>query len=274
MNRAIWRKAVSDAWLQLVISCVILVAFSWVFVWLMSQLPTKAFGKILTWLPDWVGSMIGVPLHLLGSPAGQLSLLYVHVVTMLVCVGWAVGRGSDSISGEIGRGTMDLILSLPLRRASVVVAPAVVAAIGGAVLSAAILLGTCIGLHTVDFSKDVSLRQFLPGAVNLCCMIFCLTGITALISSWNRSRWRTISLAVGVYVTNVIVEMVGRVWQWGSWLRYCSFSTAFQPHVLILDPDSSGRLAMQYNGTLVGLGLAAYVVAVIVLTYRDIPSAR
>ncbi len=274
MNPALWRKAVYDAWRQLVLSALILILFSWVFVWLMSQLEVDAFAQILAWLPDFLGTLFGVPLNRLGSPAGQLSLLYIHVVTMLVCVGWAVGRGSDTISGEIDRGTMDLILSLPLRRASVIVPPAVVAALGAIVLPGAILLGTRLGLLTTSFSDTVSIRQFIPGAINLSCMIFLMTGVTTLLSSWGRSRWRAISLAVAFYVVSVIIEMVARVWQWGGWLRYCTFSTAFQPHLMILKPEETGFFALPYNLTLIGLGLAAYALAAVVLTYRDVPAAR
>ena len=67
---------------------------------------------ILKWLPGFVQSLVGVPLETLATPIGQLSILYVYVVTLLVCVGWAMGRGSDSVSGEIARGTMDLILTI------------------------------------------------------------------------------------------------------------------------------------------------------------------
>jgi ABC-2 type transport system permease protein len=274
MNLAIWRKAVSDAWLQLLISSVILVLFAWVFVWFMSNLPTRAFGVFLRWLPNWVEPLLGVPLAKLAQPTGQLSLIYVHVVTMLVCVGWAVGRGSDSISGEIARGTMDLILSLPVRRASILVAPAVVATLGAAVLAAAILLGIRVGLLTIDFGGGVSAWQFLPGSINLFCLIVCLTGVTTFISSWNRNRWRTISLAAGYYVVSVIIEMIGRLWKWGGWLKYCSFSTAFQPHRLILEPEHTGLFAWQYNLPLLALGLVAFTAGAVILSYRDIPAAR
>jgi len=274
MNRAIWKKAVSDAWLQLLISSVILVLFAWVFVWLMSQLPDRAFGAFLRWLPNWIEPLFGVPLGKLARPTGQLSLIYVHVVTALVCVGWAVGRGSDSISGEIARGTMDLILSLPVRRASILVAPAVVATLGAAVLPGAILLGTQLGLLTFRFSDGVSTRQFLPGAINLFCLIFFMTGMTTFISSWNQNRWRTISLAAGFYVVSVIVELIGRLWKWGSWLKYCSFSTAFQPHKLILQPEETGVFAWSYNVPLVALGLIAFAAAAVILSYRDIPAGK
>jgi ABC-2 type transport system permease protein len=274
MNLAIWKKAVSDAWLQLLISSMILVLFAWVFVWLMSQLPNRAFGALLRWLPNWIEPLFGVPLAKLAEPTGQLSLIYVHVVTLLVSVGWAVGRGSDSISGEIARGTMDLILSLPVRRASILVAPAVVATLGGAVLAGAILLGISLGLLSFNFGPHVAVRQFLPGAINLFCLVSFMTGVTTFISSWNQNRWRTISLAAGFYVVSVILELIGRLWKWGSWLRYCSFSTAFQPHKLILQPEETGVFAWSYNVPLLALGLIAYAAAAVILSYRDIPAGK
>ena len=130
MNLALWKKAVSDAWLTLVVSCVLLILFCWLFVWLMSFFDVGAWSRLLNLLPDFVQPMVGVPMAKLASPAGQLSILFAHIVTILVCVGWAVGRGSDSIAGEIGRGTMDLILSLPVWRFSVMAVPAVVATVG------------------------------------------------------------------------------------------------------------------------------------------------
>ena len=114
MNRALWTKALADAWRQLLTSVVVLAVFSWLFVWLMSQFKVGEISIILNLLPGFVEAMIGVKLRLLASPTGQLSVIYVDVVTMLVCVGWALGRGSDAVSGEIGRGTMDLILALPV----------------------------------------------------------------------------------------------------------------------------------------------------------------
>jgi ABC-2 type transport system permease protein len=173
----------------------LLVLFCWLFVWLMSFFDVGKWQNLLSLLPNFVQPMLGVPLNKLASPAGQLSILYTHVVTLLVCVGWAVGRGSDSISGEIGRGTMDLLLSLPVWQITVMIVPAVVAALGTAVLAASVWVGTALGLSSVRFADPPPLGQFLPGAANLFAMTFCFTGITTLVSSGNRDRWRTISLS-------------------------------------------------------------------------------
>jgi ABC-2 type transport system permease protein len=274
MNLAIWKKAFSDAWLPLVVSSAILMLFSWLFVWLMSQFDIGLWGLMLRMMPGWVEDIIGVPLDEIVTTTGRLSFLYVHVITMLVCVGWAVGQGSGSISGEIARGTMDLILSLPIWRATVVVAPAVVAALGGAVLAGSVTAGIWLGLLTVDLPGNVSLRSFLPGAVNLFCLIFCMTAMTAFVSSWNRDRWRTVSLAVAVYVVFLIVDVVASLWPWGSWLQYCTFVSAFHPQLLILKPEETGWLAWKYNVPLLLLGLIAYAAAVAIFSYRDIPEAK
>ena len=225
-------------------------------------------------LPNFVQPMLGVPLAKLASPAGQLSILFAHLVTILVCVGWAVGRGSDSISGEIGRGTMDLLLSLPVWRVSVMAVPAVVAAVGSAVLAASVWVGMGLGLLCIRFPNPPPLRQFLPGAVNLFAMTLCFTGITTLVSACNRDRWRTISLAGGFFILSLILKFVARMWPAGWWLNYFSFLSLFQPQELILAPPPDVWPGLRYDAMLTLLGLLAYVIAAVVFWWRDIPAPR
>ncbi len=274
MNLALWKKAVSDAWLPLAVSSALLVLFCWLFVWLMSFFDVGKWHNLLSLLPNFVQPMLRVPLDKLASPAGQLSILYTHVVTLLVCVGWAVGRGSDSISGEIGRGTMDLLLSLPVWRITVMIVPAVVAALGTAVLAASVWVGTALGLSSVRFADPPPLGQFLPGAANLFAMTFCFTGITTLVSSWNRDRWRTISLSGGFFILSLILEFVGRAWTGGRWLRYLTFLSLFEPQELILVPSPGGWTGLRYDAILILLGLLSYAAAAAVFWWRDIPAPQ
>jgi ABC-2 type transport system permease protein len=281
MNRALWNKAISDAWRQLAVGCIILTLFSMIFVWLMSMMQLGAWGALLNLMPSFVEPIMGVPIKQLATPTGRLSMLYVHVVTLLVCVGWSVGRGSDPICGEIGRGTMELIASLPIRRASIILVPAIVSTIGAIFLPASVLLGTIFGLLMFDLGGNVPIGRVVPGAINLGCMTFCLTGITSLLSSFNRNRWRTISLAIGVFVVSLIIKMIGRLWQPESALgqyvqnacTYGSFLSAFHPQRLILMPEATGWSAPWYNLPLLGLGLICYAIAAIIFTRRDVPVA-
>lgn len=275
MNAALWRKAMAEAWRQFAVSAVVLWLFGWLLVWLMSQFRTGVMSKLLHLLPDFVGRLAGVPLADLATPTGRLSVLYVHAVPLVVLVGWALGRGSAVVSGEIAHGTMDLLASLPIRRTSVIVASAAVTTVGTLLLVLALWLGQGMGLATVTLEEPVALGTFFPGAVNLAAMIFCLTAITTLFSSWDRDRWHTILWVGGVFTLSAILKMVARLWPAGAWLRYASFLTAFEPQRLILAvPEEAGRLAWQYDATLVGLGLAAYLGAGAIFAWRDIPQGH
>ena len=273
MNSALWRKAVSAAWMQLVVYGVLLVLFGWLFVWLMGLFKLGAWASFLNMLPDFSQRIMGIPIGSLATPTGQISILYVHVITILIFIGWAIGRGSDAISGEIARGTMDLTATLPVRRTALVFVPAVVATIGAVVLAASVWGGTWLGLLITGPDPSISARQFLPGAINLFAMTFCLTGLTAFISSWNRDRWRTISIAVALFVVSLIVKMVARLWEPGAWLKYLSFLSAFDPQRLIVSPEQAWSLSLRYNATLLGLGLAGYLAAAVIFSRRDIPAA-
>jgi ABC-2 type transport system permease protein len=274
MNRALWKKAVSDAWLTLAVSSGLLILFCWLFVWLMSFFDAGKWGSLLNLLPDFLQPMFGTSLAKLASPAGQLSILFGHLVTILICIGWAVGRGSDSISGEIGRGTMDLLLSLPVWRFSVMAVPAVVAAMGAAVLAASVWVGLALGLLCVRFPDPPPLGQFLPGVVNLFAMTFCFTGFTTLVSSCSRDRWRTISLAGGFFVLSLILKLVARMWPHGGWLNYFSFLSLFRPQEMILTPSREVWPGLRCDAALLLLGLLAYAVAALVFWRRDIPAPR
>jgi ABC-2 type transport system permease protein len=228
---------------------------------------------MLKMMPDFAHKMMGTPMAELARPEGQVSVLYIHAITLLTCITWAIGRGSDPISGEISRGTMDLTLSLPVRRWSVVAIPAVVTLIGSVVLAASVLLGNWVGLVLARPDEGMQAMTFLPGAINLAALMFCLSGITTFVSSWNRSRWRTIFIVVGFYVVSLILQMVSRVWTPGRWMSYLSFLACYEPQTLILQNDTTWELSLWYNGTLMGLGLASYVAAVVVFSRRDIPCA-
>jgi len=126
----------------------------------------------------------------------------------------------------------------------------------------------------VEIPKEVSLLQFTPGAINLFSMIFCLTGITTLLSSISHDRWRTIAMAVGLYLVSLIIETICRVWPAGAWLHYCNFLCTFKPQELIALGDNSLSTQVIYNAVLLGIGLFCYAAGAVIFSRRDIPTAR
>ncbi|MEK6235323.1 MAG: ABC transporter permease [Planctomycetales bacterium] len=271
---ALWKKAALEAWIPLVASVAILLAFCWIYVWIIWLFEQEhgALSGILRLLPSFVEDLVGLPLADLASPAGKLAMLYVDAVTVFTCVGWSIGRGSDVVSGEIGRGTMELLLAQPVRRTTVLFIHAVVTTLGAAVLAVSTLAGLGLGMMTVPLEGSVSLWRYVPSAINLFYMMFFLAGVTTLASSWDSERWRTIGLACGFFVISLIVKMVARLWEDGSWLIYLTFLGAFEPHHLALKTDQAWALSLRYDGALLAGGLACYVAAALIFSRRDLPA--
>jgi ABC-2 type transport system permease protein len=215
------------------------------------------------------------------TPVGSIAISFIDPVVLFAALSWGIARGSDAIAGEIGRGTMELLLAQPVRRMQIVITQGVVTTLGAALLACASMGGVYAGIHTVSrkfagkvepLSDLVSGADFWPGAINLFGLMFFLAGISTLASAWESYRWRTIGLIGTIYVVALLMKMIGRLGEQFDWLTYATFLTAFEPHKLILDQDAGWTDAWRYTGLLVALGLLAYAGAIAVFAKRDLPA--
>src|SRR4051794_11012259 len=168
MNRALFVKAVTDGRALFLALLAILIAFPWLNIWLASKISLPAFAEFLAnALPKKWEKFSSVSFSEMATPAGRIAIVYIHPILTFGTAIWAIARGSDCASGEIGRGTMELLLAQPIRRTSVYATQAVVTILGAALLAAATLCGTAVGLATVPLKGEVSASLFVPAAVNL-----------------------------------------------------------------------------------------------------------
>jgi ABC-2 type transport system permease protein len=274
MNRALWNRAWHDVRVLLASCCVLLFLFNWLFVWLTSKIDLAAFDFFLQMLPKEWQKVSPVPMSEIASPAGRIVLGYIDPVTIATYAVWCIGRGSDAVSGQLGRGTLEMVVAQPVRRSAVLLTPALVTTLGTALLTLATWLGTCTGIATVTLPNDdrIAAAIFLPPVLNLFAFGFFLAGITTLLSSCDRFRGRTIGIVSGFYIVSLIFKVVARMAPGWEWLMYLSFFGAFEPQAFVAEPGEAWRLALEYNSVLIGLGLAAYAAATVIFTKRDLPA--
>jgi ABC-2 type transport system permease protein len=273
MNRALWIKAFHESkWLLL--GCVLLMfVFQWLRVWIISQIKVAHVRKILSdYVPEFVQKLLPVSIEELASTSGRIAIGYEEPILLVVLVIWAVGRASDSVSGEIGRGTMEMLLAQPVRRVHLLNVHTVVTLMGIVILAAWAWLGTVVGIATVELEEPVQARTFLPAAANLMCLGILVAGVTAMFSAIDQNRGRTIGIAVGLFMFQLIIKIVGRTADQFDWLRYATVLTAFEPQVLSRSAGAPTSTILLYNGLLLGLAAVFYLVAVAVFCRRDIPA--
>ncbi len=285
MIRALLAKAVSDAkWLFGALA-LLLFFFPWLNIWVSSMISMPAFSEFLaSALPKRWERISGVPFSQIATPAGRVALVYIHPMIVFGSAAWAITRGSDCVSGEIGRGTMELLLAQPVRRTTVYWTQAAVTICGSALLAVAVWCGTAMGLATIASQQSVSAALFVPPALNVFAVMVCLGGISALASSWGTQRWRTVGLLGAFYVVSTLLTVVGQASDQWHWLRLIAFTTAYKPQTMVARPDDAWSLFSFQDGVLDGLGLGglqallifvgslAYLSGALIFSRREIPA--
>jgi ABC-2 type transport system permease protein len=273
MKRALWEKAVRDSLPLLVSLLALLFLFHWLFVWLTSQISLPAMHEfLLNALPkDWE-KLSGVPFREVATPAGRLALAWVDPLVLFAATIWAIARGSDVVSGELGRGSLELVLAQPIRRSSLIVTQATITTLGAGLLALAGWLGNWVGIHTVSAAAEIPPGLFVPAAANLFGYIVFLSGWTALASACDRQRWRTIGLAGGFFALQMLLQIVARMSTRLSWLGWFTFLSAYEPQVLVARPDEAWGQLAAYSAWLLGLGALGWLAAGVVFARRDLPA--
>jgi ABC-2 type transport system permease protein len=316
LNRALLNKSVGEARLLLLGASLVMFAFCWVRVWIISLLPMERFKTILEQFREFE-RFLPVPFEQLITYVGRIALTYDELIVVMCVAVWAIARGSDCISGELGRGTMEMLLAQPVSRLKVLVMHASVTTVGTATLAVASWIGIWVGIHTsyvevpielptvlpglalteafsdwptqtVSMARKVDPWLFWPAAFNLFALGFFLAGLSTLMSSWDRYRWRTIGIVAGIYVLQLIIKIVGLATDRLAWMLKTTFFTAYEPELFVSiasqSPEQAWSILLRGDTgawelgplgcdlLLIGLGLTAYMAAAVIFRRRDLPA--
>ena len=225
IHAALLRKNVRDSALLWGGCAIALFAISWVRVWFVSRVEMTRFQQIIELLPNDWRRFSSVDFEWLITYTGRISLVFDEPGVVLCLSIWAIARGSDVVSGELNRGTMEMLLAQPVSRMQIFFTHALVTTVGTLLLAALTLAGTTCGIQSfsvkenrsvsplpiqlpfptpfdrveeveVPLRDEVDPADYFVGARNFAALGFMLAGVSAAVSAFDRYRWRTLGLVV------------------------------------------------------------------------------
>ncbi len=277
MFRSLGIRSLRDGIPLLVTCCALMFAFIWLRLWIVSQIDfqeaIEMFAKVI---PDFIKKMLPVPIEMIATIEGRITFSYEELPVSLLIALWTVTRGSESLAGRLGDGTMEMLLSQPVRRLTLVTSHVTVTVLGVGLISLSAWLATAMGIATIDFDTPTSATTYLPAVANLFCMGFFMAGAATLASALALSRAQAVALFVAFYAIEITFKILGLLASSMSWLKKLSFLSAYEPTQLTIgllkEPTEYWPLFWQYNGLLVGLGAMAMAVAASLFCHRDVPA--
>jgi len=272
-NTAIWKRTWGDQRVLVLSLAALWAVFPWIYITLSAQIQMSAFQDVLLRaIPQEWQKLSGVPFSEVATHVGRVALAFVDPVVVLAATVWGITRGSDAVSGQLERGTMEMVLAAPVSRVAVFVTQALATTLAAAVLVGVLLGGVCSAIALGPWAGQVAPGRFIPAAANVFGLMVCMAGITACVSAADSHRWRTIGILCGFYVFSILAKLVGRMSESLSWVGYLSVFNAYEPQRLVSGGPDSWLLLARYDGVLLGIGIAAYAIGAVTFARRDLPA--
>ncbi|MGB7344023.1 MAG: ABC transporter permease subunit [Pirellulaceae bacterium] len=254
------KKYIGQSMLLFASCALILFGFAWVRVWVGTFFNLSQYANILDQLKEFE-HFAPIEFSALLSYAGQVAMVYDEPIVILCIVIWCVARGSDVVSGELGRGTLEMLLAQPISRRSLMLTHATVSVTGLALLCLLVWAGIGLGVHTNDvdeelpapqitipifnfeiplsageplvekvpLSERVDVLAYAAPTFHLFAFGFFVLALATLFSSMDRYRWRTVGGVVGVYIVQLVMFGLGKAAMSLSWLLNMSFFSCYKP---------------------------------------------
>jgi len=254
-----------------------MLGFIWLRLWIVGQIDFQQATVLFTkMMPDFIKKLLPVPFEVIATLEGRITFGYEELPVGLLMALWTVTRGSECLAGRLGDGTMEMLLAQPVRRLTLVTSHVGVTLLGVALISLSAWSATALGILTIDFKEPTSAATYFPATANLFSVGIFMAGAATLASALARTRAQAVAIFVAFYVIEITCKIIGLMSSQMVWLKKLTFLSAYEPTILTIglhnEPAEHWPLFWQYNGLLVGLGLAAIALAATIFCHRDVPA--
>jgi ABC-2 type transport system permease protein len=262
--RILLKKYFLETW-PLWLSCgLVLLFFPWVRIWTVSQFELSGFEPLIEQFKAFE-KFSPVPLSQFLTYEGMIGLTFAEPILLLALLTYAIARGSDVISGELGRGTMEMLLAQPIARLKLILAHGFICVTGLAGLCVLTWIGIAIGLHRnatmvlqptteltipgmnislsnpfeerqkilTPLSELVSSELYIASTINFFALGFFVFSLSVFMSSWDQYRWRTIGIVIGIYISQLLLFVLSKSTSRTRFLMPFSFFGAYQPDWMV-----------------------------------------
>jgi ABC-2 type transport system permease protein len=201
------------------IGLVCVALFAWSF---LMPVVFATFGRQLASLLDT--NIVPKPfLRLLGadpfSLRGAVALGWSHPIAIGLFIVYPLGMGAASIAGERQRGTLEVLLSRPVSRRTLLVTQLVFLAGVGALSVLAAVAGTLVGATAYGVAGDLDAGTLAYLAFNTAVLLAALAGV-GIAASASFDRLATpVGIAVAVLLAGYLLEVLGTLWPDAAFLQ-------------------------------------------------------
>lgn len=227
----------------------------------------KTLLTFLEMLPSFVKSALGGESLQIGNVSALVAMGYHHPLVLLLFMLFAVGVPTGLLTGEVQKGTMELILSRSITKTQVYVCAGALTVVGMFALVLVMFIGTVTGTRVYPFDQAVDLRPFFRTAIVGGLLASTVGAIALLAAATFRRRGMAVGVVVAYLVVNYFVSVIA---DWWPQMRFLAPTTLFH---YVDNPRVFSELAWPVGNmsVLASVLIAAAVTGGVIWHRRDLP---
>ncbi len=210
---------------------------------------------------------------LLGTDAGVAiepdllaSVAWVHPVVLAFLWAHGIIFCTRLPAGEIDRGTIDVLLAVPVSRTRLYLSETIVWLACGLVVVAFGLTGNLIGARLMGLTHFGTVGQRLIINANLYCLYLAVGGLAWLVSSLSDRRGRAVGVVFGIVMASFVL---GFFTPFSETIRKLSFLTVMHYYRPVCIVQHSAHPAADML-VLIAAGFTTWLAGAVAFTRRDI----
>lgn len=269
MNLGIIRKTTRDTLVLLLIVILGITAFEMLLVGMIGEFyEDSQLWLQKTFVQRFVKAMLGAELGVNAGAMGFVAIGFAH--TLLYALTWALLLTTCSrvIAAEIEQGTADLLLTLPVSRASVYVSVSAVWIPAGVPVSLAVLLGTWIGASAFTLWEPLNYARLAILTVNLFALYLAIGSATMLVSSFLSRRAPAVAIVLACLLASFLLNFLGQFWSAFEHISFLGILRYYRPLPVV----QTGDWPVRDIAVLLGLGAILWSAGLWRFARRDIPA--
>jgi ABC-type transport system involved in multi-copper enzyme maturation permease subunit len=161
---------------------------------------------------DIIQAMLGTEIGDRIGPQMFQAVAWVHPVALALTWAHALVSCTRVPAGEVDRGTIDVLLGLPVSRWEVFLSETMVWLICGSAVLAAGLAGNLLGAQALPLDQRPELSRLLIVLANLFCLYAAVGGLTWLVSSFSDRRGRALTIVFLVLLSLFLLNYLAQFW--------------------------------------------------------------
>jgi ABC-type transport system involved in multi-copper enzyme maturation permease subunit len=264
-------RALRETWPTALVFAVALGVVERLLMFILPQLQ-QTVGGVLATLPvvrPILSAILGMPVGDGLSALLLQSILWVHPVVLALVWGFAIVLSTRYPAAEIDRGTIDVLLGLPVSRRAVYGSETAVCLLLGAAVIGAGSLGYFAGAAALPAASRPSGAGVLLVMVNLLAVFASVAGVGFLVSALSDRRGRAMAVLVGLLLASFLLNVLAEFWPPAGRVAFLSVLHYYQPARVMTD------LALNVRDltALIGVGAAAWIAGLEIVARRSLATA-